>query len=249
MRLAQHILFWILVSVFLIITFGQADGEYIKSFYFVTFLLPIAIATSYFFNYWLVPRYLLTKRYVKFSLYFFYTIVVSLYGEMIVITIAFIVLANYQYANLNPYSSNIFLLTSTLYLIVFVNAFVLLIRRYQRKEHLLTEMTEQSEKNKLEQIIVRVDRQNKPIDLQDIQIIESLSDYVKIHLIDEQVITKEKISELQSRLPDYFLRVHRSFLINRNHIDSFGKEEILIGEMIIKISRTYKNEVLSTLES
>lgn len=249
MRLLQHILFWVLVSTFLIITFGQADGDFIKSFYFVSFLLPVALATSYFFNYWLVPHYLLKQRYFRFGLYFLYTLIVSVYLEMVVLAAALIVLANYNYQNLNPYSTNLFLLTSTLYFIVFVNAFVLLIKRYQRKEHLLNKMEEQTEKNKVEQLIVRVDRQNKPINIQDLMMVESLADYVKLHLPNKQVITKEKISELQDKLPVHFIRVHRSFLVNKHHVSTFGKEDLLVGGTTVKISRTYKKAALAALES
>ena len=248
MRIAQHILFWTLILVFLTITFGQADGQYTKSFYYVTFLLPVAIGTSYFFNYWLVPNYLLKQRYVKFGLYCFYTLIISLYFEEIVLTTAFIVLANYKYANLNPYSTNLFLLTTTIYFIVFVNAFILLIKRYQRKEHLLNRIEEQNEKNKTQQIIVKVDRQNKPIELDNLMVVESLADYVKLHLTSGSVITKEKISQLQEKLPDNFIRVHRSFIVNKQHIGTFGKEGLSIGEMKIKISRTYKKEALEALE-
>lgn len=247
MRTTQHILFWFLVMVFLTITFGQADGQYMKSFYYVSFLLPVAIGTSYFFNYYLVPKYLLKQRYFKFGLYCLYTLIISLYFEELVLTTSFILLANYKYANLNPYSTNLFLLTTTIYFIVFVNAFILLIKRYQRKEHLLSRMEEQNEKNKTEQIIVRVDRQNKPIDLDDLMVIESLADYVKLHLTRESVITKEKISQLQEKLPDYFIRVHRSFIVNKNHIDTYSKEELTIGQMTIKISRTYKKEAIEAL--
>lgn len=248
MRLAQHILFWTLILVFLTITFGQADDQYVKSFYYVTFLLPVAIGTSYFFNYWLVPNYLLKQRYLKFGLYCFYTLIISLYFEELVLTTSFIILANYKYANLNPYSTNLFLLTTTIYFIVFVNAFILLIKRYQRKEHLLNRIEEQNEKNKTQQIIVRVDRQNKPIDLDHLMVIESLADYVKLHLTHESVITKEKISQLQERLPDHFVRVHRSFIVNKNHVDTYGKEELSVGDMKIKISRTYKKEAIEALE-
>lgn len=235
--------------VFLTITFGQADGQYTKSFYYVTFLLPVAIGTSYFFNYWLVPNYLLKQRYLKFGLYCFYTLIISLYFEELVLTSAFILLANYKYANLNPYSTNLFLLTTTIYFIVFINAFILLIKRYQRKEHLLNRMEEQNEKNKTQQIVVRVDRQNKPIDLETLMVIESLADYVKLHLTTESIITKEKISQLQDRLPEHFLRVHRSFIVNKNHISSYGKEELTLGEMKIRISRTYKQKTLESLKS
>lgn len=247
MRIIQHLIFWSTVSLFLVITFGQANSDFIEAFYFVTFLLPVALATSYFFNYFLVPSYLLTRRYVLFGLYFAYTLIFSIYLEMIVLTIALIVLANYTYANLNPYSTNLFLLTSTLYFIVFLNAFILLIRRYQRNEHLLAKMEHTKKKNEREQIIVRVDRKNRALALDEILYIESLADYVKIHTTGEVVITKEKISELHDQLPERFIRTHRSFLVNQLQISEFGKEELLIGEVKIPISRTYRKAVSDQL--
>lgn len=249
MRFIQHISFWLAVGIFLIITFGQADDDYSKAAYFITFLLPVAVCTSYFFNYWLVPQYLLTRRYFKFALYMVYTIITSLYFEMIVLTIAFIVLANYKYADLNPYTTNILLMTSTLYFIVLMNAFVLLIKRYQRKEHILNTIEAKQEKNKVDQIVIKADRLNKPIVLKDLFVIESLADYVKLHTQTEQIITKEKISDLHSRLPEHFIRVHRSFIINKNHVQAFGKEEVTVGPMKIKISRTYKTQALKALEA
>lgn len=244
MRTVQHISFWLLASTFLVITFGQADGNYVHAFYFVAFLLPVAMATSYFFNYYLVPRYLLRRQYLRFGLYLCYTLVFSLYFEFIVLTLALIVLANYQYSNLNPYTTNILLLTSTLYFIVFVNAFVLLVKRYQRKEHHIYELEAKQERNAKDQIVIRADRKNFPLALQEIRYIESLADYVKIHTASGQVVTKEKISDLQDRLPDYFVRAHRSFLVNKNHISSFGREEMKIGEVCIPIGRTYRPGVM-----
>jgi hypothetical protein len=57
-------------------------------------LLPVAVGTSYSFNYFLVPRYLLKKRYKKFSLYLAYLLIVSTWLEMWVITGSFILLAD-----------------------------------------------------------------------------------------------------------------------------------------------------------
>lgn len=247
MRLAQHILLWLTIATFLILTFSQADKDYLKSFYFVTFLLPVAIGTSYLFNYWLVPQYLLRRRYFKFALYFLYLLILSLYFEMIVLTIAFIVLANYKYANLNTYTTNPLLMTSTVYLVVFFHAFVLLIKRYQRKEHLLNEMMTNTERNAQHLISVRVDRQNKLVRLDELQVVESLADYVKLHTTSGLIITREKISELQNKLPDHFVRVHRSFIVNKQHVKAFGKEELTVGDLQIKISRTYKKAASEAL--
>jgi two-component system response regulator LytT len=248
MRTGKQVLFWVLVAGLLIIIFAQADGDYLKTFYFVTFLMPIAIGTSYFFNYFLVPRFLLTQQYLKFVLYLFYTLIFSLYFEMIVLTVSFIVLANYQYDNLNPYSTNLLLLTFTIYLIVFIKAFVLILKKYQLKQTTISRMEEEKIKNETKTITIRSDRKSIPINLDDIIYIESLADYVKIYTQNEQIITKEKISELDQRLPDSIIRTHRSFLVNKAHIKSFNKEEVITALHTIPISRTYKKKVLDLLE-
>src|SRR6056297_1831051 len=42
----KHTLFWSVAAILLMLTFGLSYGNYVNSFYFVTFLLPVAIGTS-----------------------------------------------------------------------------------------------------------------------------------------------------------------------------------------------------------
>ena len=61
------------------------------------------------------------------------------------------------------------------------------------------------------------------------------------------MISKEKISKIEGSLPGQFLRVHRSFIINKNLIDSFNKEEVKIKELSIPIGRTYRKKIAAAL--
>ena len=243
----QQISFWILVMATLVFIFGQADQDYSKAFYFVSFLMPIAIATEYFFNNFLVPKYLMKERYLRFGLYFFYTLVFSLYLEMIALTIAFILLANYRYDNLNPYSTNIFLLTATIYLIVFIKAFILLWQRFRVAARNVDTLQRQQKRDETAFINVRSNRQIVQIDLNELQLVESMADYVVLHISGEKIITKEKISALQDRLPTHFIRIHRSFLVNKNFVGRFNREEVELEDKTLPISRTYKKEAMLQL--
>jgi DNA-binding LytR/AlgR family response regulator len=79
--------------------------------------------------------------------------------------------------------------------------------------------------------------------------IESLADYVKIHLTDKAVVTRETITGIEAKLPQQeFIRTHRSFIVALSAIDSFTNEYVEIGKKQIPISRSYKKEVLETLE-
>lgn len=98
-------------------------------------------------------------------------------------------------------------------------------------------------------MFIRADRRMIRIDFDDITYIESFSDYLKIHLNNETIVTRETISAIEAKLPnDKFLRIHRSFIIAINHISSFTNEEIIIKNKSLTISRSYKKEVLSVLE-
>nr|WP_166964523.1 LytTR family DNA-binding domain-containing protein [Yeosuana marina] len=98
-------------------------------------------------------------------------------------------------------------------------------------------------------MFVRADRRMIKIDFNAIIYVESYSDYIKIHLTDETITTRETISAIEAKLPNNnFMRIHRSFIISLAHITSFTNEEITINKKSFPISRSYKKEVLSILE-
>ncbi len=104
-----------------------------------------------------------------------------------------------------------------------------------------------AEKN--DYIFVRSDRKMVKINFSEILFIESLSDYIKIHLKDKTVITRETLSNIEAKLPQTdFIKVHRSFIVSLANIDSFTNENMEIGKHQIPISRSYKNVVLGRLE-
>ncbi len=105
----------------------------------------------------------------------------------------------------------------------------------------------QTEKN--ESFFVRADRKMVKIAFNEILFIESLSDYIKIHLKEKSIVTRETISNIEAKLPqNEFIRVHRSFIVSLPVIDSFTNEYIGIGRKQIPISRSYKQKVLEILE-
>lgn len=248
MHTGKHILFWILAGSILVVSFGNSYENYTQSFYFVTFLLPVAMATSYFFNYYLVPKFLLERKYVRFSIYTMYTVIVSLYLEMIVVLISFIILANYNYNELDPMMTNIFALGFSVYLIVLIKAFYLLFRRVKNNEFKVQQLMEEKESLKTEFITVRADRTNHQVKLDDLIYLESLSDYVQLHTKDQTLTTRETISSFEENLPETFIRIHRSYIINQDHVDTFNTTSVTLNGSELPISRTYKSSTLAVLE-
>lgn len=82
----------------------------------------------------------------------------------------------------------------------------------------------------------------------DILYIESVKDYIRIHLHEKNIITKDKISAFAQKLPAEFLRIHRSYIVNTAQISAFTALDVEIGEREIPIGNSYKNEVLTRLK-
>ncbi|APU66948.1 LytR/AlgR family response regulator transcription factor [Christiangramia flava] len=98
-------------------------------------------------------------------------------------------------------------------------------------------------------IFVKIDRKMHKIDFDKIFWIESLSDYLKIETSEGTKVTRETMSTLESKLPsEDFIRIHRSFIVALNKIESYSNEEVIVQSKSIPISRTYKEVVLGKLE-
>lgn len=161
--------------------------------------------------------------------------------------LAFVILADYQFSNLGKIVGDIYVMAIVLYLIVFAYGFLIIYKKLQANQSKISELEEATEKNKLQLIHVVVDRKTVPISLDEITHIESLSDYIKIHTTSDVFITKEKISSIEKKLPTKFIRIHRSFIINQEAIQSFNREQIEVANQTFTIGRKYKAAVHEVL--
>jgi len=99
-------------------------------------------------------------------------------------------------------------------------------------------------------IFLREDREMVKVFLKDILYIESLRDYVKIKTAARQIITYQKISVLEQKLPEKeFVRIHRSFIVAIGKVSSFTFNTIKAGDIEIPLGRNYKQQALRVLNS
>lgn len=113
---------------------------------------------------------------------------------------------------------------------------------------LLEEVNEPNTDPALDFIIVKADRKYVRVRLSDILYVEGLKDYVIIHVTDRKVITRMTVKAMEDMLPrKSFLRVSKSYIVNRDKIDSFDNNDVFIGEAEISIGISYKESVLNRL--
>ena len=82
------------------------------------------------------------------------------------------------------------------------------------------------------------------INFNDIIYIEGLKDYVKVFLKDETkpIMSLSSLKALETKLPEAkFMRVHRSFIVNLEKIDTIERSRIVFGKVYIPVSEQYKD--------
>lgn len=135
-QLLLHGVFWIAVLIFYSYFFSIGNTTFENAFSFSLVLMPTTMATTYVSIYKLIPDYLITKRYTRFTIYSLYTLVISSYLVMASVFFSLIYLSGFEASEMNPGTKNIFLVLSAVYLIVFViSAFKLLKINLKQTKH------------------------------------------------------------------------------------------------------------------
>jgi two-component system LytT family response regulator len=79
------------------------------------------------------------------------------------------------------------------------------------------------------------------IRLSDILYVEGLKDYVAIHTRQQKTVTLQRLKNLETQLPaDQFIRIHHSYIVGLEGIDSVHKDKVQVGKVFLPISDTYR---------
>ena len=101
-------------------------------------------------------------------------------------------------------------------------------------------------------IFVKTDYRTVKIDIQDIRYIEGMSEYLKIHLDSQPkpVITLLAMKVLLERLPQNFMRIHRSYIVNLDKIVEVNKNRVILdADTYLPIGDSYREQFNEYLDS
>ena len=236
-RVATHVLFWIFYFIFFGLLWAGEDG-YLASFYLEFILLPIRIMAVYVAIYYLLPKFLLKR---KFSLFFLgYCLTLLLGGVLQRIFIHLF----YEELLLNDISSGLFSLRMLIRAIVLINTTVLLV--LGMKLFQLWSLEHQKNAQQVKSILeIKANRRIHRVAIEQVLFIEGLGNYVIYNLSDDSKLTVYgTIKETLSTLPDTFVRVHKSYIINKKHIKSYDTSSIDVHNHMVPRGKSVTDQLL-----
>jgi two-component system, LytTR family, response regulator len=99
-------------------------------------------------------------------------------------------------------------------------------------------------------IFVKTEHKIQKIYLDDILYIEGLKDYISLFTPSERIITLQNMKKMEEALPaKRFIRVHKSYIISLDKIESIERSRILIKDKIIPVGDTYRDNFFKIIEN
>jgi two-component system, LytTR family, response regulator len=97
-------------------------------------------------------------------------------------------------------------------------------------------------------IFVKTEYRLEKLQLDELLYIEGMRDYRRIFTLSKQILTPETFGELEQRLPPGIAcRVHKSFMVALDKIDSVERDLIRLGKVEIPVSETYRKQFMQLL--
>lgn len=97
-------------------------------------------------------------------------------------------------------------------------------------------------------IIIKADHRVYRLSYDEILYIEGMKEYVRFHVLDSKITTLESLIKLESILPqNQFYRVHKSYIVNKKMVKSLYANQLEIGESLIPVGKSYREEVIKKL--
>jgi DNA-binding LytR/AlgR family response regulator len=113
---------------------------------------------------------------------------------------------------------------------------------------LLKSLTESNNASSVDYFFVRCDRKFEKVFFQDVSYVEAMQNYAIIHVGDRKLISYITLTSLESQLPkDRFLKVHKSFLISIPHVKAIERDEIILEQARVPISRALREQVVQQI--
>ncbi len=250
-RWLNHACFWIAYYVLFSLIWASPERSYYVSFYLEFVLMPLRILASYCMMYVLIPAFLSNRKLLSFVIsylvliaiaaglqlfigHFFYDQLLEGRGERFPITGA-------------SWMRNIVLINST---VILLGASKVIQLHFQLLDSLSTESNsdvERLEEGSDQFIEVKSNRRMHRLRVSDILYVEGLGNYITyVSTQDSRTIVYSSLKAAQSGLPNAFIRLHRSYLVNRTHISAYDNDTVTVGTKTIPRGKDITDEMLKS---
>ena len=121
--------------------------------------------------------------------------------------------------------------------------FIQAVNRFKRAEPLDSSLKQVNRDPISKVIYIKSDRKTVKLLLADIFYIEGMNNYVIFHTENKRHVVYRSITDLLMELDQRFVRIHKSYVINKDKVESFSKEGVNLLDKEIPVGKTYRQSL------
>jgi len=248
-RMFNHACFWLAYYVLFSLIWASPSRGYYVSFYLEFVFMPLRILASYCMMYVLIPTLLSNRK--LFAFIASYLILIAVAGGLQLL------IGHFFYDQLLAERSEGFSFSAASWMrnIILINSTVIVLGaakviqlHFQLLDSLVpTKKRDLSETNRGgDQFIeVKSNRRTHRLRVSEILYIEGMGNYITyVNADGSRIVVYSSLKAAQERLPDSFIRLHRSYLINRVHVSAYNKDTVTIGSQAIPRGKDITDDML-----
>lgn len=96
-------------------------------------------------------------------------------------------------------------------------------------------------------IFVKTEYRVQKVLLSTVLYVEGLGDYIALYTTSGKILSLDRMKNMEELLPSGFLRIHKSYIINIDHIDFLEKGRIVINKEYLPVGESYKDKLRVSL--
>lgn len=121
-------------------------------------------------------------------------------------------------------------------------------KAYYRAEELLLlkQNSGEASTNTADFLFIKSNKKSIKVKYADILYIEGLGDYIKVHLLNQKLVTNLSMKKMMDLLPHKkFHRIHKSFIVSIDKIESLEGNMVSVNQIKLPIGNSYRQEFIA----
>ena len=226
------LVFIVVLRVLLHFFFDKVFSDYIP--FFMKIWYGILLFGVILITYQIITS--IRKKFIKNKVFAFAYIV------MILGTVIMVLYHSYGVVDGVYFNLPLLLYTSLVEIILISIALGISIKNVlKEKQNLILEIKQQKEKNLIDSILLN----NKTkVYLENLMYVKSDGNYIEFYLKNDKFLDRNKMKVLEEKLPANFVRIHKSYIINKNYIKTTSSKSVVLADNVeVPLSRHYKKNL------
>lgn len=92
-------------------------------------------------------------------------------------------------------------------------------------------------------IDVKSERKTVRLNKKDIRYLEGMNNYIRIHTTDKSLTVYTSLQRIIEKLGPEFIRIHKSYIVNKHQLTAFSKEHVEIGNLTLPVGLSFRKVV------